>query len=430
MIDENYFGRCFTESQLTPAEREAAVQLTSTMRQGQRLLCSRCLGDMSYQLDNGVRYCRDCIRLGRIRSDQSLYVFPQQDFPVGRYLNWQGSLTPYQAEVSAQLLTAQSQREHILVHAVTGAGKTEMIYPVLAQVLEQGQAVAVVSPRIDVCKELYGRIRQDFTCQMVLLHGESEPYERSPLVVSTVHQLYRFYQAFDLIIIDEVDAFPFVDNASLYHAVERALKPTGSKIFLTATSTDQLDKQVRSGQLKHAHLARRFHANPLVVPKTVWLSGLMENMAKNHLPKKLVTYLHKQAQTGYPLLLFFPHIQLGKTFRDLLATYFPDEDVGFVSSQTSERAEQVEAFRQGRLRLLVTTTILERGVTFPGVDVLVLWSNHRLYTKSSLVQIAGRVGRSSQRPTGDLIFFHDGLTTDMKQAIREIRMMNKKGGFI
>ena len=64
----------------------------------------------------------------------------------------------------------------------------------------------------------------------------------------------------------------------------------------------------------------------------------------------------------------------------------------------------VEEFRNRAITMLVSTTILERGVTFPFVDVFVLESNHKLFTKSALVQISGRVGRSKERPTGKLLF--------------------------
>ena len=61
-----------------------------------------------------------------------------------------------------------------------------------------------------MCIELYKRMTLDFSCPISLLHGDSDPYFRTPLVISTTHQLLKFYQAFDLLIIDEVDAFPLL----------------------------------------------------------------------------------------------------------------------------------------------------------------------------------------------------------------------------
>ena len=47
--------------------------------------------------------------------------------------------------------------------------------------------------------------------------------------------------------------------------------------------------------------------------------------------------------------------------------------MAFVSSKSEERSATVEQFREKELSILVTTTILERGVTFPQVDVLFVW---------------------------------------------------------
>lgn len=426
---ENKYGRWFVKSQLNLEEQELASQLPALKKKRGQWWCGRCANQVKYVLPSGKKYCRVCLVFGRVTEGEPIYYFKQDVFPKNDYLTWKGQLTPYQKEVSDVLLKAVDQKEAILVHAVTGAGKTEMIYQTLNQELKKGHAIALVSPRRDVCVELHKRLSKDFSCSISLLHGESERYVRSPLVIATTHQLLKFYRAFDLIIIDEVDAFPFVDNKMLYHAVDSSLKKEGVKVFLTATSTDELDKQVRKKVIKKVDLARRFHSHPLVVPKTVWLGDWKRLKQKQRLSKKWRYYFERQRKTGYPLLIFYPNIEEGSHFVKLLSQLYPEEAIGFVSSQTLTRSEQVEAFRTGKLNVLVATTILERGVTFPCVDVFVLEANHRLFQSSSLVQISGRVGRASERPYGELLFFHDGISRAMKKAIREIKVMNKKGGF-
>lgn len=430
-MNENYYGRRFVAHQLSLEEKALAQQMPAMKRHAAGFVCLRCqtLAQKETVLETGAVYCRECIAFGRVDSSATLCYFPQKAFPKGEVLIWKGELTPYQKAVSEGIRSAIARRVNSLVHAVTGAGKTEMIYQPVADVLLEGKAVALVSPRIDVCLELYRRFSKDFACDSCLLHGGSEPYQRAPLVIATVHQLFRFYQAFDVIIIDEVDAFPYVDNAALYQAVAGALKPDGVKVFLTATSTDLLDQQVRRGELELLQLSRRFHGNALVVPRPVWLNQLEKSLAKGKLPRPLFERLVKQRHSGFPLLIFAPTIALGRLCYEVLARAFPKEKIGCVSSQTENRLDQVEAFRRGELGILVTTTILERGVTFPGVDVFVLWSHHDLFSKSSLVQISGRVGRSQSRPTGELLFFHDGLTKAMTRAISEIKHMNRQGGF-
>ena len=429
---EDSYGRLLTKSQMTNDLKEIAQELPAMEKQNGRYQCFRCgslIDQKLWKLSEEVLYCRACIQLGRIRSDQKLYAIAQKDFEGQEVLNWKGTLTSYQQEVSEGLIQAVKAGKHALVHAVTGAGKTEMMYQVVATAIKSGQAVCIATPRIDVCIELYGRMKEDFSCSISLLHGESDPYFRTPLVIATTHQLLKFYQAFDLLIIDEVDAFPFVDNPMLYKAAQNAIKKEGNTLYLTATSTDELDKKVKKKEIIRYSLPRRFHGNPLVVPEIKWVSKMREKIEKGRIPYQLLQLIKKQIQTHYPLLIFVSEIELGQQFTENLKKYFPKETVGFVSSQTTDRLRMVEEFRNRAITMLVSTTILERGVTFPFVDVFVLESNHKLFTKSALVQISGRVGRSKERPTGKLLFLSDGITREMKKAIKEIKEMNQEAGF-
>lgn len=429
---KSYMGRLMSADSLPENLKKEAIPCPSMVVKQGNLICFRCGSKIlkEWSLPNGDNYCRACLIFGRNTSSRSLYTVAGSDFPKINSLLWSGQLTPYQKEISDGLLENYKAKKPTLVHAVTGAGKTEMIYELVAKVLDDGGVVALASPRIDVCIELYRRLLHDFSCPISLMHGGSDLEIESPLVIATTHQLLKFHNFFDLVIVDEVDAFPYVDNDMLYYGVSSCRKKDGFTVFLTATSTDALDKKVRRGELTRLELSRRFHSNPLVVPKMIWLGHLEKKLKKQKLPLKFFGYVKRQLETHYPLLLFYPTISEGKILTEILQEYFPQLSIGFVSSQTENRKEIVEDFRAGRIRILVSTTILERGVTFPCVDVFILSSNHFLYTKSALIQIAGRAGRSMERPTGDVFFFHDGKTKSMQKAILEIKKMNKKGGFI
>ena len=330
---EDSYGRFLTESQMTNDLKEIAQELPTIEKQNGRYQCFRCgsmIDQKLWKLSEEVLYCRACIQLGRIRSDQKLYAIAQRDFEGQEVLNWKGTLTSYQQEVSDGLIQAVKEGGNALVHAVTGAGKTEMMYQVVATAIKAGKAVCIATPRIDVCIELYGRMKEDFSCPISLLHGESEPYFRTPLVIATTHQLLKFYQAFDLLIIDEVDAFPYVDNPILYKAAQNAIKKEGNTLYLTATSTDELDKKVKKKEIIRYSLPRRFHGNPLVVPEIKWVPKIREKIEKGRIPYELLQLIKKQRQTHYPLLIFVSEIELGQQFTENLKKYFPKETVGFV----------------------------------------------------------------------------------------------------
>ena len=56
--------------------------------------------------------------------------------------------------------------------AVTGAGKTEMLFAVLHQTLQEGR-IALASPRVDVCLELFPRIQAVFPHEAIALPTET-----------------------------------------------------------------------------------------------------------------------------------------------------------------------------------------------------------------------------------------------------------------
>ncbi|KLD60563.1 competence protein ComF, partial [Lactiplantibacillus plantarum] len=81
-----------------------------------------------------------------------LYHMPEPNaFATVPVCTWQGTLTPV-SDTHPTLPTANSvaHKGH-LVWAVTGAGKTEMLFPGIAWALAHQWRVAIASPRVDVC---------------------------------------------------------------------------------------------------------------------------------------------------------------------------------------------------------------------------------------------------------------------------------------
>ena len=82
-------------------------------------------------------------------------------------------------------------------------------------------------------------------------------------------------------------------------------------------------------------------------------------------------------------------------------------------------------FRLKKFFCLVTTTILERGITIDNLQVVVLFANHKVFNYQTLIQIAGRVGRNTKHPKGEVIFLTNEVNEDIKISIRKIQEFNK-----
>ena len=419
------------------------IKLPAMKEDGAKIKCLRC-GHIQFkkkvqlQSIQGIfYYCPNCIELGRIQSNQYFYYQPMPKKKKKRKIifSWTGTLTTQQKKVSNQLCHAVDSSKNFLIYAVTGAGKTEMLFQSIYISLKQGKRIGIASPRVDVILELFPRIQQAFPKEdIMLLHGkQTEAYRFTSLVLCTTHQLLRFYRAFDVLIIDEVDSFPFVGNHSLAYGVKQALKKKSSLIYLTATPTAELKRQMSSKKLTYGILPARFHRKALPVPQKIWIWNWYQQINEKKIPLSLKKLLKKQFLANRDTLLFCPNILLMKQLTILLKKLFPKKHIDCVSAEDPERIKKVINMRNKKYHLLLTTTILERGVTFKNIDVIILGANHSVFKSASLVQISGRVGRNIENPYGKVFFIHDGQTLAMKSAIKQIKKMNtlaKKEGLI
>lgn len=430
------YGRLLTDKEIDP---QLIIQLNLTgnkamIHKGKYIICQRCNFKnlkRDVQLPNCHFYCKNCIQLGRITDQNMLYEIkePNEFKKVSHALTWKGKLSIYQKNCAKRLCRQVNKHVEHLIWAVTGAGKTEMLFLMLAENLEKQKRIAIAAPRIDVCNELYPRLKQAFKeISMVLLHGQSSmKYHYAQLTVCTTHQLLKFSHAFDVLIIDEIDSFPFFKNKSLKFGAKRACKTNGSIVYLTATPDDEYQKAIRNGKISVDYLPLRFHQHPLPEIKFRVENQLNEKIKQQCLPRFVESLILKWVKNGNEFLIFVPRIQYLKPVLKAVQKIVPATVKGTsVHANDQERIKKVEALREHRLRFLVTTTILERGVTFKNIDLMVLDAQDNNFSCSSLVQIAGRVGRSFERPTGDVYFILQYYNLNVKRADKQIKALNRK----
>ncbi|EPZ37578.1 Transcription-repair-coupling factor [Anoxybacillus ayderensis] len=371
-------------------------------------------------------YCRKCVTMGRCSECNPLVIWtgPIPSTSFSSPLKWSGKLSPAQQLASDEVCHAIDRNDSLLVWAVCGAGKTEVLFAGIDLALSHGKRVCIAAPRTDVVLELAPRLASVFpSVDMAALYGGSQDRGKlASLTVATTHQLLRYYRAFDVMIVDEVDAFPYSVDPMLSYAVERARKPTSSLIYLTATPNEQWQHEVKSGKRKAVMIPARYHRHPLPVPTFEWCGNWQKKWRHHRLPLCVIQWLHARLSQKKQAFLFVPHIEFLQQVVPYLQQFHPL--IEGVHAEDPKRKEKVLAFRRGHIPILVTTTILERGVTVPNIDVAVFGAEQPIFTESALVQIAGRVGRSAQYPTGDIRFFHFGKTKAMVKAKRHIVRMN------
>ncbi|UTR11788.1 DEAD/DEAH box helicase [Evansella sp. LMS18] len=421
------------------------------IRKGRALQCQRCGNEdkelfgsfQCFRCKKECPYCRNCIMMGRVAGCTPLFswvpdkdVTLQESGPHSRFnLKWTGNLSPFQKKASQRLqdfltafLNGSNERDTFMIWAVCGAGKTEMLFHSIEMALKGGLNVLIATPRTDVVLELEPRFKAAFpkTALKALYGGGEDRFSQGELTISTTHQLLRYYKAFDLVIIDEVDAFPYTVDEKLRYAVWQAGKDRRTTVYVTATPDEKMKKQAAEGKIASVKVARRFHGQPLPVPVPVWAGQWSKQLEKNRLPRPLLRWLRTHLEANKQIFLFVPKVSMLASVEKIIIGQF-DVDTESVHSADERRREKVTSFREGKTKILVTTTILERGVTVKGVQVAVFGADDDIFTESALVQIAGRAGRSPDEPDGSVVYFHHGKTQEMLKAIRHITDMNELG---
>jgi competence protein ComFA len=355
---------------------------------------------------------RSCTTLLALASSQNDEVNPREG--VQHQLAY--SLTDAQEWASQELLKFWEEgKETALVWAACGAGKTEVTFALIERALREGGEVLFAIPRQDIVREMAERLRLAFPGVTVASHYGGQPWlAPGNLVVATTHQVLHFHRRFQLAILDEVDAFPYQGNEMLRQGLQRALVPRGKLVEMTATPANRhkYDRVIT--------IPARYHGFALPVPELVETDLPPWHVLES---SDLPSFLKGILRRDQPWLVFAPTIAACCRLQAVLAEAL-DKPIGLCHSKAEQRSQVVQALRDGKLDIVVTTSVLERGVNFPGVGVIVLYADHGVFTVSALVQIAGRVGRTAEYPQGTVIFAGSRLTGSMKKAQKLIRELN------
>jgi competence protein ComFA len=373
--------------------------------------CKRCLGH-NLSLDyNGVKYCLDCYQYLEMNSEMYLLRRERQIENTYHILDLNFDLTQEQIKGSDFLVNCYLKRKNAFLQAVCGAGKTEMSLALIHLLLNEKKTIAFVIPRVEIIKQVALRMIEYFpnTSVSTLYSGQTLK-EESQLIILTPQQLIKFYQEFDLMIVDEVDAFPFLNNPFLERLVEKSKKEKAVLIYMSATITETLKKEIKNNILEFHLIPRRYHKRDLAIPVFLKIKGVYD--------ASILEIVREYVKSRKPIIIYVSSIAKGEMIRDR----FKEFKVDLISSETKYKKVIINAFKDKDLDILISTTILERGVTFNDVNVIVLEADKKVFNEASLIQIAGRVGRL--KTEGDVIFMSKYKSKAMIYAKKKIIEFN------
>ncbi|GAB3027642.1 primosomal protein N' [Spirosoma pulveris] len=184
-------------------------------------------------------------------------------------------LTDAQRTASSQIVTQFEQHNVVLLHGITGSGKTEVYIDLIQQALGSGSQVLYLLPEIALTTQIVVRLQRVFGDKMGIYHSKFSDNERVEVWKGVVSGQYQFvvgvrsavFLPFDnlgLIIVDEEHETSYKqhDPAPRYHARDVAIMLAHwqqAKVLLgSATPSLETYYQAKQGRYGLVELFQRF----------------------------------------------------------------------------------------------------------------------------------------------------------------------------
>lgn len=374
--------------------------------------CPRCKNrdvDYFYKGSKGV-YCRRCIRFKRILIEEDIKGEEYELNDGASEYVYLFPLTKYQKEASDNCLKMIKDKD-VLLHCVCGAGKTEIVVKTIGEYLRMKKRVCYAIARKEVVIDLEKRFKSLFPkADIVAVYGGHHERIYGDIIICTTHQLYRYPKTFDLLVLDEVDAFPFKGDDILYAIAKTAC--IGHIIYSTATIDERLKKEVLANNVALVSLNIRPHLKPLIVPKVVMNMKFV-----------LLLYLLKLLRSSDRQVIVF--VSSKRLAKSLYLIYKHFIACTYVYSDLDKRRENINLFKDKKAKVIFATTVLERGITIKGVSVIILNFHDGVFDEASLVQMLGRVGRDFNDPYGEAYILTTKYTKSIRDSLKTIKGANE-----
>jgi ATP-dependent DNA helicase RecG len=299
-----------------------------------------------------------------------------------------------------------AERMHRLLMGDVGTGKTVVALWAMLLAAENGYQAALMAPT-ELLAEQHAATLTALLAPLDLrpevLIGRMTPAEKadrrrrlsqgaSRIVVGT-HALLEdtvAFQRLGLAIIDEQHRFGVEQRATLI-----AKGDAPDVLLLTATPIPRSLALTRYGDLDVSILRQR-------PPGRGRIRTAVRTAAQR---EKVFDFVHDQCSLGRQAYVVLPIIEESEksdlrdatTMAEHLAARWPDLTVALIHGRLKgeERDRMMHRFREGKIGVLVATTVIEVGIDVPNATVMVIDHPER-FGLAQLHQLRGRVGRGRE----------------------------------
>ena len=231
-------------------------------------------------------------------------------------------LTPAQRAAVEPLVDAVDRHVHrrLLLHGVTGSGKTEVYMAVITRALAAGRGAIVLVPEIALTPQMIRLFAGRFPGRVAVIHSALTDAERAAewrrirsgeldVVIGSRSTVFAPLPQLGVVIVDEEDASAYKqDRVPRYHAVDVALELgrlcDAPVVLGSATPRVETFYHAHTGGLELATLPERISGRVLPPIEVVDLRDELASGNRSAMSPTLVSALHEAHAAGGQSILF------------------------------------------------------------------------------------------------------------------------------
>ncbi|HTS61565.1 MAG TPA: ATP-dependent DNA helicase RecG [Candidatus Acidoferrales bacterium] len=311
-----------------------------------------------------------------------------------------------------------------LLQGDVGSGKTIVAAEAAVIAIENGYQVAVLAPTEILAAQhgiYFKQILSKLNYVTLLLTGGFTAREKVQLkklvagglahVVVGTHALLEKdveFKNLGLAIIDEQHRFGVLQRLGL---VQKGLTP--DVLVMTATPIPRTLAMTMYGDLDVSIIDELPPGRKPIITKHATADRI----------EQVYSFIKRQVDEGRQAYVVYPVIEESETqamkaaqkgYEHLSREVFPDLAIGLMHGRlgADEKEAVMQRFKEGHIKIMVSTTVIEVGVDVPNASVMVIEQAER-FGLAQLHQLRGRVGRGAAQSHCILV------TEKMNEAARE-----------
>lgn len=216
----------------------------------------------------------------------------------------QRDLSPEQTDCLGRTIEAFQQNKPVLLHGITGSGKTEIYVELIRQVLEEGGQVLYLVPEIALTTQIVSRLFEIFGDSMGVYHSRYSDNERVEIwnevkegklnfVVGVRSSVFLPFDDLHLLIIDEEhdSSFKQYDPSPRFHARDASLwlarKHNARVLMGTATPSIESYQNALDGKYQLVEIKYRWGGAslPAIIPANILTARKAKRMKGDFTPE-------------------------------------------------------------------------------------------------------------------------------------------------